>query len=294
MEVSDGIYSFTPDVLPKTSFPYASLFAVTGEGVLAIDSMDAVHSAAFLEDIKKTTVEPIKYLIHTHNHWDHNGGNYLFRLEGAQLVAHQDAADWMRLHPHGDMLVPDTVWSGEPVQIDLGNLTTQVETLTFFKRFKFLKLFLQLYYTGVNHGKGMTVVYFPEHKLIYSADLVMPKRVIFAVVPDFNIQEWMRTLEDMLELDFDKGIFTHSSLPDPIAPASRQDVMDILQFLKDLRNSVLGELVKGKNPFDIAKELKLPAYEDWVGYDEFLPMNIWKIMMEELLGPYPVEDFQKR
>merc|ERR1711892_205456 len=87
LEVSDGIYSFAPDV--PSFFTYASLFAVTGEGVLAIDSMDTTHSAAFLEDIKKTTAEPIQYLVHTHNHWDHNGGDFLFREAGAQLVAHK-------------------------------------------------------------------------------------------------------------------------------------------------------------------------------------------------------------
>ena len=73
LEVAPGIYSVTEGGV------YISAFVVTGEGVVAMDSMNPKHAAAMIKDIKEVTEEPIKYLILTHNHWDHSGGNGLFR-----------------------------------------------------------------------------------------------------------------------------------------------------------------------------------------------------------------------
>lgn len=266
-EIHPGVYSFAPDY--ENPIPYASIFVVTGSGVVAIDCMDVPHSTAFLAAIQEVTDEPVKYLIHTHNHWDHNGGNGVFHEIGAKLMAHAEAAEWMEANPRPEMVTPDTVWNGDREDLVVGNST------------------FQLLFHGINHGMGMTTVYMPDIKFIYSADLVMPKRVIFAVVPDINMKEWERTLEEILQIDFTTAIWSHSSAEDPLQAGSKQDVVVVLQFLVDLRTAINAELEKGANPFELANKIKLPQYEDWVGYEEFLPMNIWRILMDVLLGPYP-------
>ena len=45
----------------------------------------------------------------------------------------------------------------------------------------------------MNHGLGMTVFVLRDQRVAYIADLAVPKRVLFTVVPDFNIKEWELT-----------------------------------------------------------------------------------------------------
>lgn len=99
---------------------------MTGSGVVAVEPVTIAHSTGLLEAIRNVTDEPIKFLIHTHDHWDHSKGNGLFRDAGAKIVAHQDAATWMAANPHPDMVQPDTVWSGESHDLVVGNTTLRV------------------------------------------------------------------------------------------------------------------------------------------------------------------------
>ena len=44
----------------------------------------------------------------------------------------------------------------------------------------------QLHYFGASHGDGMNVMALPEEQVLFTADLVVPKRVAFMFMPDFS------------------------------------------------------------------------------------------------------------
>ncbi len=261
VEVADGVYAFDP------SDGYNSMFVVTDDGVIAIESVNSQHAAGFLEAIKSVTDQPVRYLIHSHNHWDHASGGAVFREAGATIVAHEKADEWMAANPGQDMVLPDESWSGDRMDITLGGTT------------------LELHYMGMNHGLGMTVFRLPEEEVIYVADLVTPKRILFTIVPDFNIKEWLRTLSEIEALDFEKVVFSHSNSGSPIG--SKQDIAESREFITDLQGAIVAEFQKGTNPFAIASTVKLPKYEDWGGYDQWLEMNTWRVMLDMWMGPFP-------
>ena len=261
VEVADGVYAFDPQD------GYNSLFVVTDEGVIAIESVNSKHAAGFLDAIKSVTDQPVRYLLQSHNHWDHASGGGVFREAGATIVAHEKAAEWMAANPGKDMVQPDETWSGARKDITLGGTT------------------LELHYMGMNHGLGMTVFRLPETKVAYVADIVTPKRVLFTIVPDFNIQEWLRTHNEIEALDFDKVVFSHSESGIPIG--SKQDVVDSRQFILDMQGAIFAEFKKGTNPIEIPSTVKLERYEDWAGYDQWLEMNVWRVMLDFWMGPFP-------
>ena len=182
--IADGVYSYGP------GDEYISMFVVTDEGVIAFESVSTEHSTGFLQAIQEMTDEPVRFLLHSHNHWDHASGGQVFKDAGATLVAHAEAYAWMEANPGPDMVVPDESWIGNRKDITLGATT------------------VELHYLGMNHGLGMTVFVLPEQRVAYIADLAVPNRVMFSVVPDFNIREWERSLEEILDLDFDRAVFT--------------------------------------------------------------------------------------
>src|SRR5687768_17779589 len=63
---------------------------VTGEGVLLVDNMFDRNHADILAQVKSVTDKPIRYVMNTHQHDDHAGGD-LKMLPIAEVVAHRNA-----------------------------------------------------------------------------------------------------------------------------------------------------------------------------------------------------------
>jgi glyoxylase-like metal-dependent hydrolase (beta-lactamase superfamily II) len=264
-EISDGVYSFT---LGEGNH---SMFVVGEDGVAVFDTFNSRHSEAMLTAIRGVTELPVKYAFHSHNHWDHASGGKVFKDAGAETVMHALAAEWLTANPGRDTVSADIVWSGQRRDIDLGDFT------------------VQMHYLGMNHGLGMTLFTIPERRAAFIADLVSPNRVMFAVVPDFNIGEWERSLGEILEMDFDIAVCSHNELPmeEAMAGCTRTHVEEERQFIRDLRNAILAEFEKGTGFMEIPKAVRLPQYSHWVGYEEWLEMNTLRLMTDLWMGPFP-------
>lgn len=263
VKIAENVYSYSP------GNHYYSMFVVTGDGVVAFESVGTEHAKGFLEAIGSVTDQPVKYLLHSHNHWDHASGGQVFRDAGAATVAHAEAYAWMKANPGRDMALPSESWSGNRKDIKLGGTT------------------VEMHYLGMNHGLGMTIFLLPEQKVAYIADLVTPNRVLFAIVPDFNIKEWERSIEEILEMDFDRAVYSHNEKSDAMHGGTKQDAAETLQFIRDLRGAIFAEMEKGTNPMMVPSILKMPKYKDWAGYDQWLEMNAWRVLMDEWMGPFP-------
>lgn len=254
IEVAPGLYSFGAGLA-------INAFMVTDEGVVVMDSFDKDFATASLAAIRAVTDKPIKYLIYSHNHYDHISGGEVFKAVGATIVSHEATAKWLNRHPSPDVAMPDSNWSGARSELKLG--TGRINLL----------------YFGANHGEGMTVFEFPREKVIFTVDLVVPKRVGFAYMPDFSPREWERTLAAIDKLDFRQVMYAHNA---PVGP--RSSVADQLKFLQDLRAAIFAEFKKGTPFMQIPNAVKLPQYQEWDGYREWLPMNAWRILLEIAMG----------
>ncbi len=253
-EVAEGLYSF------GNGFVY-NAFLVTDEGVIVFDSVDANHAQHTMDAIRGITDLPIQYLVYSHNHYDHESGGQIFKDAGATVLSHEEAAVWLEAHPNPNVVMPDETWSGDSHTLTSGGRT------------------VILHYFGINHGKGMTVFEFPDVRTIFTVDLVVPERVGFIYLPDFFPMEWERSLSEMLELDFDTVMFAHNA-----AVGDRADVEMQLQYLQDLRAAIFAELQAGTNFTDIPYSLDLPQYADWAFYEEWVPLNAWRVLMEIVIG----------
>jgi glyoxylase-like metal-dependent hydrolase (beta-lactamase superfamily II) len=83
--VAEGVYRFAP------GDGYNSMFVVTSDGVIAVEPVNSQHAKGLLEAINFVTDQPVRYLLHSHNHWDHSGGGQIFRDAVAKNLAHQEA-----------------------------------------------------------------------------------------------------------------------------------------------------------------------------------------------------------
>jgi len=264
-EIAPGVYSYS------SGGGYHSMFMVTDDGVAVFETVNSAHGEKMIKAIREITDQPIEYAMQSHNHWDHSSGGGVFQAVGAKTVMHSLAAQYIAAIPGQDTSTPDVVWDGNRLDIEIGGVT------------------VQLHYLGLNHGLGMTVFVIPEKRVAYIGDLVTPNRVGFNIMPDFNIGEWERSLGEILELDFDVAVCSHTALSAEEAPngCTKTDVEEERQFLIDLRGAIFAEFQKGTPSEQIPASVELPQYAEWKGYDEWLAMNAWRVMLDIWMGPYP-------
>jgi len=260
-EVADNVYSYG-----NPQMGYFSMFVVTKEGVAVFETVNSNHSQGMLAAIQQITDKPIRKVFHSHNHWDHSAGGKVFQDVGAKTIAHHQAYEWMVKNPHPDMAVPSKFWKGSKKRIKMGD--TKIE----------------LHFLGMNHGLGMTVFVLPEKRIAYIADLVTPNRVLFTIVPDFNIKPFVASLKKIETLDFDYAVYSHSHASS-FEPKSW--VTTTHEFISDIRSAIYAEFEKG-TPFGmIPNVIDLPDYSGLAMYNEWLHMNVWRIMLDDVMGPFP-------
>jgi len=180
----------------------------------------------------------------------------IFKDAGATIISHIEAKE--NLLPNPDVIIPDQVWTGDRFDIGLGNKT------------------VELYYYGATHGSGMTVFLLPDEKVIFIADLVVPKRVGFMFMPDFYPKNWIWSLKEIEKLNFKTALFAHD-----VPIGSKEEVTVQREFLEDLTKAVGEKLQSGDM---MLQGLALPKYKDWAHYDDWLGMNGARIMLEMVMG----------
>jgi glyoxylase-like metal-dependent hydrolase (beta-lactamase superfamily II) len=211
-----------------------------------------------MREIRKVTDKPIKYVVYSHNHWDHISGGKIFKEVGAKFVSHENCTKHFNKRPNSAVVSPDITFSDKHV-LTLGGKK------------------LELQYFGKNHGDCVITMRLPEEKMIFIVDIVTPERVPFRTMPDFLPDEWIRSLYEIEKLDFDTVIPGHGPHSMP-ATAPRIVVQQQREYLEDLITAVKVEWDKGvHNPEKLRKTVKLPKYAKWRQYDAWLPMNIERI-----------------
>jgi cyclase len=187
------------------------------EGVILIDTKSAQTHDGAVAFIRSITDAPIKYVIDTHLHPDHTGGNPPLQAIGATIVASENARRIM----------------AERAMAGLPNITLR-DTV----RLWLDDMPVDLYHFGRGHTDGDVVVHLPTEGVIIAGDLFALWDNYESVI-DYSaggsLREWPLTLERMLALDFDLVIPGHSGVTDRAMMAGYRDyLVRIQQMVREM------------------------------------------------------------
>ncbi|MFW5757774.1 MAG: MBL fold metallo-hydrolase, partial [Bacteroidota bacterium] len=77
------------------------------EGLMVIDAGYEQSSEKLMEEIRKITDAQLEYLVNTHIHGDHTGGNKLLGKEARQIIAHPSVKEYLSAEQQqGDNIIP--------------------------------------------------------------------------------------------------------------------------------------------------------------------------------------------
>ena len=215
---------------------------VTGKGVILVDDMFYRNYDDILAKVASVTDQPIVYVLNTHQHDDHAGGNA--KMLGIANVIAQDNVRSNLTH------IKQPYYEDTPgTPIGLPNITFADELVVHLGGKE-----VRARYFGRGHTSGDAVVYFPELKVIHTGDLFLGRSAERASgadgkPPGVNIYvdyaqggsflDWTGTLDGVLALDFDTVIPGHGPV------STKADVVKFRADLEAMRNRIAGLIHSG-------------------------------------------------
>jgi cyclase len=169
---------------------------IADDGLLLIDDKFAMDHDGIMEHLKRITDKPVRYVINTHLHQDHTGGNARMQALGADVIASLNAR----------LIMAETQNEGLP------NIT-----IDDYARIYHGDMPVDLYYFGRGHTDGDVVIHLPTERIVVMGDLFAtwePYVHLIHYAAGGSARDWSRTLERALQLDFDTVIPGHSGLTD--------------------------------------------------------------------------------
>ncbi len=289
-----------------------SIFLVTDDGIILADPLNPAFATWLKTQLDEQFDVPVKYVIYSHSHFDHVEGAAVF-ADTATIIAHEGVLrnmDGRYPNMPGDMIDRNGNGNFDREDIDVPTLAhpgicgmstqffDQVDTnkdgsvppaefqqnivrpdLVYSERMT-LTLggkTVELFHPGRNHGDDMTVVFFPEERVVFATDMIADALVRDKIrslpsacgpLDGHPLAEWIASYKAVQALDFDTFAGGHGDF------FPKADIAAPIQFLEDLQAAVSQAIATGKTLGEMKAEITLEQYKDWEYYDRLREMNI--------------------
>ena len=277
-------------------------FYVTPAGISLGDPISEPFSRWLRTELnQRFPGRPVRYVVHSHSHWDHAEGASVF-ADTAQVVAHENMLremDGRIPQMPGDMLDRNQngVWEANEIRParcgtpDMDHLDRNGDGVVTVPEYwtdirkpdivysQRMKLVLggravELIYPGQNHAVDATVMYFPAERAVFATEFIVDAGTTgfrswpaaCGLSPGFDgtpLAEWIRSIRAVEALDFDVFVPGHQQIQ-----LTRDDVAETRVFLEDLVAAVSAGLSQGKSLDELKRTLNFDKYKSWTGYEQ--------------------------
>jgi len=208
------------------------------DGILMIDDQYAPLSEKIAKAIAALDKGKIRFLINTHIHGDHSGGNENFSKAGASIVAHEKVREgMMKEHVNGEHIDPPRPREALPVI-----------TLTEGMKFHMNGEDIEVFHLGRAHTDGDVVVYFKQSNVYHTGDVFVRYGYPYIDMSrGGTVKGFVSFLDQLIERmdDTAKVIPGHGEL------ATKKDVIVFRDKIKDMYQGVVTAIQKGIKLEDI-------------------------------------------
>lgn len=243
----------------RNNFHY-SVFAVTPEGIIATDPINADAAQWLKSEFKRRFNKPVRYVVYSHDHADHISGGEVF-ADTAIFVAHEKAKEDI-IGEQRPTAVPSVTFD-DSITIELGGTV------------------VELTYVGGNHSDNSIVVRFPRESVLFAVDFIPVESVAFRDLPDAYMPDWIESLKRVELMDFDFLAPGHGPM------GRKRHVRMFRDYLQTLYGEVLRHARNGKSLDEIKGLVKLKQYAGWSGYEQMFELNVegvYRLVQANLRG----------
>jgi cyclase len=204
---------------------------ITDEGAILVDDKFEQDHDNVMAKVKNITSQPVKYVLSTHHHADHSGGNVKL-ISSVQIIstanARKNIVDHKQSNAPPNMVGAQIVFNDQSA-VFLGGKEVRA------------------YYFGRGHTNGDAVIYFPAIRTLHTGDLMAGSTPLIDYPGGGSVVEWTKTLDAAMKLDFDTVIPGHGPV------TTKANLLTYRNNVEKLRNRAAGLIREGKSQEDVGK-----------------------------------------
>jgi glyoxylase-like metal-dependent hydrolase (beta-lactamase superfamily II) len=229
-------------------------FYISKKGIAVIDAQFPDTSKHLIDELKKLQEKPINYLINTHHHGDHTGGNISFKGIAEHVVGHENClSNYQRVaaeqHSEDKQLFQDITFK-DSWKTKVGNES------------------IKAHYFGAAHTSGDALIHFEHANIVHLGDLMFNKVYPFIdKKAGASFSNWINVLEKA-QTTFDKDtlfVFGHGS--NNQVTGGKDDLKGLQNYISKLLAQVGTAIKQGKSKEEILKITSIENVGEWK--DEF-------------------------
>lgn len=244
---------------------------VGDDGVMLIDDQYAPLTDKIKAAVAEISDEPIKFLLNTHWHPDHTGGNENLGNSGVVIVAHDEVYTRMSTEQFNEALQRTTPASPPAALPKI----TYNDTVTFHLNGQNI----QGFHVETAHTDGDTVIYFPEADVIHTGDIYFNGMYPFIDTSSGgSIAGMIQGVDKILAL---AGTET-KIIPGHGALSNRTELETYRQMLVDVKSTTENAIAQGQSLEEFIASKPTAKYDDTWGGGFLKPEDFLTIVYESL------------
>lgn len=222
---------------------------VGNDGIIIIDDQFAPLTEKIKTALSKINDKPVRFVINTHFHGDHAGGNENFGGQGAIIVAHDNARKRLSVDYFFEAL--KQTQKASPY-IALPKVTF-ADSVTFHLNGETIHVF----YAKNAHTDGDVIIHFKESNIFHCGDVFVRYGFPFIDVgAGGSIDGMIKAIESLITITNDQS----KIIPGHGAMSTRKDLIDYKNMLVTVSNRVADGIKQGKTLQQIADSDPLKGY----------------------------------
>jgi cyclase len=196
------VHQAAPGVFYRQSEDEKRIIATTSwiefhDFVVVVDANFPWGARTILDDLRKTTLKPVRFVLDTHYHGDHSFGNGIFAEQGATIVSSDDTA--------ADSRARNTAaWAknNDTGEYSLKQYPLVHPQLTFHDKLVIDdgERHLELIRMGPAHTRGDVVAWLPKERVLFTGDLCTTRAQNNLSDAGMDPYGWIRVLDQLARL----------------------------------------------------------------------------------------------
>jgi len=245
------------------------------DGVLLVDSLFAPLSDKLVEAVAQVTDSEIRFLINTHIHGDHVGGNENLAELGVLIFAHDNTRlrfleEQSHFPRRGGSFAPQQPVGGRPV-------VTYNDEISFHLNNEEVRAFL----VPPAHTDGDTFVYFPESDVLHLGDVF--RTTSYPIIDKYNGGTLRGTIAALDKAIAMAGPDTKVIPGHGLSVVGREEVQEFLSMILDVQTKVYNMIKEGKHLDEVMAAQPTADYDakwgqeaGWTAVD-FVPLVYYEL-----------------